>query len=58
MAEETVGFNPLKCQSHKMVKHTQTICQQMPMNCLSKFDHLVKLALKGLTYFECHLFFA
>ena len=31
-----------------MVKHTQTIRQQHPTNCLSVFDHAVKLALKGL----------
>ena len=30
-----------------MVKHTQTIRRQQPANCLSVFDHLVKLALKG-----------
>ena len=39
---------PLKRQSHKMVKHTQTICWQQPTNSLSVFDHFVKLALKGL----------
>ena len=22
-------YNPFKCQSHKMVTHTQTICQQI-----------------------------
>ena len=35
-----------------MVKHTQTIHRQiirkLPANCLSEFDHFVKLALKGL----------
>ena len=31
-----------------MVKHTQTICRLLPMNCLSVFDHFVGLALKGL----------
>ena len=30
-----------------MVKHTQTIRRQQPMNCLSVFDHFVGLALKG-----------
>ena len=35
-----------KYQPHKIVKHTQTICQQQPMNCLSVFDHLVGLAFK------------
>ena len=33
-----------------MVKHTQTICQQKPANCLSLFDHFVRLALKGLIF--------
>ena len=31
-----------------MVKHTQTICRLLPMNCLSVFDYFVGLALKGL----------
>ena len=31
-----------------MVKHTQTIRREQPMNCLSMFDHLVGLAFKGL----------
>ena len=31
-----------------MVKHTQTIRRQQPTNCLTVFDHFVKLALKGL----------
>ena len=31
-----------------MVKHTQTIRQQQPTNCLSVFDYFVGLALKGL----------
>ena len=31
-----------------MVKHTQTIRRQQPTNCLSVFDHFVKLASKGL----------
>ena len=31
-----------------MVKHTQTIRRQQPTNCLSVFDHFVKLTLKGL----------
>ena len=40
---------PFKYQSHKMVKHTQTICRQQPTNCSSVFDNFVGLALKGLT---------
>ena len=31
-----------------MVKHTQTIRREKLTNCLSVFDHFVKLALKGL----------
>ena len=31
-----------------MVKHTQTICELLPTNYLSVFDHFVWLALKGL----------
>ena len=32
-----------------MIKHTQTIPRQQPMNCLSVTDHFVGLAIKGLT---------
>ena len=39
---------PIKRQSHKMVKHTQTIRRKKPTNCLSVFDHFVGLVLKGL----------
>ena len=31
-----------------MVKNTQTIRRQQPTNCLSVFDHIVGLELKGL----------
>ena len=31
-----------------MVKHTQTIRRLLPMNCLSVFDHMVRLTLEGL----------
>ena len=41
-------LNMNKRQSHKMVKHTQTICWQKPTICLSVFDHFVKLELKGI----------
>ena len=34
-------------QPHKMVRDTQTICQQKPTNCLSVFDHFLRLVLKG-----------
>ena len=37
-------LNSLKCQFHKMVKHTRNL----PTNCLSVFDHFSGLALKGL----------
>ena len=36
------------CQPHKLVKHTQEICRLLQTNCLSEFDHFVRLALKGL----------
>ena len=32
-----------------MVTYTQTIRQQQPTNCLSVFDHFVRLALKDLS---------
>ena len=38
----------VKPQTHKMVKHTQKICQQQQTNSLSVFDHFVGLPLKGL----------
>ena len=31
-----------------MVRYTQTIRRLLPTNCLSVFDHFVRLALKGL----------
>ena len=34
-----------------MVKHTQTVRRQKPTNCLSVFDHFVRLAPKGLSSF-------
>ena len=36
-----------KRQSHKMVKHTQTICRHKRANCLSVFDLFVGWHLKG-----------
>ena len=41
-------YHPFKRQHHKMIKHNQTIRLQKPTNCLSVFDHFVRLALKGL----------
>ena len=35
-----------------MVKHTQTIRQLLPTNCLNVFDDFVGLALKGLALFR------
>ena len=35
-----------------MGKHTQTIRRQKPTNCLSVFDHFVRLAVEGLTQFR------
>ena len=38
-----------------MTKHTQTTGRQQLTNCLNEFDHLVGLALQGLSMnFECH----
>ena len=37
-----------------MVKHTQTICRQLSMNCLSVFHHFVGFALEGLTPVHRH----
>ena len=42
------NFSPFKCKHHNMVKHTQKNCWLLPTNCLSVFDHFVRLALKGL----------
>ena len=36
-------------QPQKMVKRTQTIRRLLPTNCLSVFNHFVRLPLKGLT---------
>ena len=41
-------LKPFKRQTHKMVKHTQTIRRLLPTNCLSVFDYFVGLALEGL----------
>ena len=40
-----------------MVKHTQTIRQLLPTNCLSMFDHFAGLALKGLNNFHRNIQF-
>ena len=43
-----MDYLPFKRQTHKMVKHTQTILRLLSTNCLSVFDHFVGLAFKGL----------
>ena len=48
---EILIFESFKRQPHKMVKRTQTIRRQQPMNCLSVFDHFAGLTLKGLNVF-------
>ena len=35
-------------QTHKMVKHTQTIYLLLPTNCVSMSDHFMGLTCKGL----------
>ena len=40
----------IKRQPQKMVKHTQTIRRLFQTNCLTVFDHFVRLSLKGLNY--------
>ena len=44
--EKSEIFNPLSANPDKTVKHTQTIRQLLPMNCLSVRDHFVGLALR------------
>ena len=46
-----LNLNSLSANSTKMVKHTQTICQLLPTNCLSVFDHFVGLVFKGLNLY-------
>ena len=43
-----IYYEPFKQQPRKIVKHTQTIHQQHPTNCLSMFDHFVGLVFKRL----------
>ena len=38
-----------------MVKHTQTICQLLPKNCVSVFEHFVGMALKGVMNQICQI---
>ena len=39
-----------KCLFRKMAKTLKQFLGKLPSNCLSVFDHFVKLALKGLNY--------
>ena len=50
-SEEKIGDNillTLYTQTHKMVKHTQTIRRLLLTNCYRVFDHFVGLAFKDL----------
>ena len=42
------GIRNLLTQPNKMVKRTQTFRRLLPTNCLSEFDHFMRLTLKGL----------
>ena len=48
-SQSLLSSYPFKRQSHKMVKHIQTIRRRL--NCLSVPDHFVGLALIGLKSF-------
>ena len=43
-------FYPFKRQSHKWPNKLKQSVGKLPTNCLSVFDHLLELALKGLNY--------
>ena len=43
-------LNLFKRQPNKMVKQIQTTRWQQPTNCLSVFDHIVGLAIKGFVF--------
>ena len=47
-----VGFclNPLSANPTKWSNTLKQFVGNLPMNCLSVFDHFVRLALKGLTF--------
>ena len=42
-------FNPLSANPTKWSNPAKQFVGKLPTNCLSVFDHFVKLALKGLT---------
>ena len=44
-----VQSQALNSQTNKMVKHTQTIHRILLTNCLSVFDHFLRMALKKLS---------
>ena len=50
-----LGSSPVKCQPHKIVKHTQTIRGQHSTSCLSVFGHFVGLVVKGLNILHFEL---
>ena len=45
------GFNPLNSNITKWSNKLKQFISKLPKNCLSVFDHFVRLALKGLTKF-------
>ena len=44
----TCQFNLLNTNPKNLIKHTQTIRRQQLTNCVSVFDHFLRLVLKGL----------
>ena len=51
VSRENISSYSFKRPPHKMVKQTQTIRRQEPTTCLSVFDQVVGLVLKGLAHF-------
>ena len=49
------AFNPLSAAPQN--GHTQTICRLLPTNCLSVFDHFVRLAHTELIHLTYKLLF-
>ena len=49
--------SPFKRQSHKPVKHNQTIRRQIADKLFEMFDHFVGLALKGLIFWWTKIWF-
>ena len=48
-------FNPLSANPTKWSNTLKQFVSNLPMNCLTVFDHFVKLALKGLSIDELPL---